>query len=156
MNAHKQVKIRILLFWVGIVFTWGCSLTSEPNPQSVDDHFREWKSMNIKNYTIDQQRLCFCIEAGYTAKVTVTNNIITNVVNLDTGAQVNSDKWHLFKTIDELFSILEEVNESKVNSIKIEYDKNYYFPTYFYVDPIKEAVDEEYGYRSINFKLTGK
>jgi hypothetical protein len=156
MSVHKGLTIKLASLLIWIVFFSGCSITSEPNPQSVEEYFREWKSKNIKNYTIEQQRLCFCIEAGYTAKISVTNNIITNVVNTSTGEQVKPERWYLFKTIEELFSILLEIDESKVHSSKIEYDEKYYFPTYFYVDPIKEAVDEEYGYRILNFTLNGK
>jgi len=83
----------------------------------------------------------------------VTNNKIISIQDSAGVQQVPQEHWQWFKTIDQLFETAINAKNGKPNSFSVEIDKEYGFPKYFFVDPIAQAADEEYGFITTSFRI---
>ena len=74
------MRISALLILIFFLFV---SCTSDTiTGYQVDAFYRIWKNQNIHNYTIDQVKSCFCIDAGSSVRLTVRADTIYSVMRL--------------------------------------------------------------------------
>jgi hypothetical protein len=108
------------------------------NPVSevdVSGHLRIWKSKNIHNYTIDQNRMCFCPHAGEVVRVTVKSDTIESTVRLSDSSAVT---YPYYVTIDSLFGMIQA---HEYDSIAVKYNEEFGYPESMDVDPQDHPVD---------------
>lgn len=84
--------------------------------------------------------------------VLVRNNKIVGVQDSAGVKQVTQEHWQWFKTIDQLFETAIKAKNDKPNSFQLQFNKEYGFPEYFWVDPNAQMADEEFGYSTTGFK----
>lgn len=150
-----MTKTKILIFAAGVLLiaTFGCiDKAFEPIIDSLEDNYTRWKSLGILDYSIVQSQLCFCVYGGSKMIIHVRNNKIVSIQDSTGAIQVPQEHWQWFKTIDQLFETAIQAKNGKPNSFSVEFDKEYGFPKYFWVDPIAQAADEEYGYSTTGFR----
>jgi hypothetical protein len=145
------MKIQIILAAIIIVAIISCDNTSEPDYSGIADPSTRWQAYGIKNYSLEQARICFCVNRGVNAKVFIIDNKIVNVLDIAKGTSLPQNEWQWYKTIDQLFATISAINKDSVASFHVDYDLKYGFPTSFFVDPNSHIADEEYGYDSKNF-----
>ena len=86
-------------------------------------------------------------------KVTVINNQITGVTDMQKGTALQVVEWQYYKTVDQLFQLISSINKDSVAAFQVAYDPKYGYPTSLSVIPNAHIADEEFGYDSDN--LTG-
>lgn len=110
-----------------------------------------WESKKIDSYTMTFNVSCFCIvDLNKPAEVVVKKNKIITVNGI---AYDNSfPLYGSYKTIQELFSHIEEMQKKNPVVEELEFDPTYGFPSYIYYDVSEIIADEEIGYRVSDFK----
>lgn len=115
----------------------GCRDEIQNSPLSADPYDR-WKSYNLHNYTIEQSRICFCVDEGVQMKIIVRSDTIFSVMRLSDSTVVGmpGSQWYL--PVDSLFAIIR--NHGK-DSIVVQYNSVYGFPESLDINPQFHAVD---------------
>ena len=120
---------------------------------------KKWQFANIKNYSFEFSRSCFCTDL-YTKKVkiTVRNNIVIKITDLST--EINKDltkeeieKGDFIITLDKLFENTMLNNFKDNYKIDIEYDDKFGFIKLWYNDSNKLIADDELLFKVDNFKI---
>ena len=109
-----------------------------------------WIGLSIDNYTLTLRRGCFCppeITDGYT--VTVSSS---EPVRVERDGDIVQLEQFLPLTVEDLFDVVEDA--AFADGLEIIYHGQWGFPIYIDVDPVANAVDEEYHYDVIDFVLT--
>jgi len=142
--------MRLPLLLVVALAAAGCA-TGPGNRLSELERARDrWAAQNISFYTITLQRSCFC---GGPMRVEVrVGEVAVTRTDLDTGEPVSSELAHLFPDIPGLFALVEQEIERPAFELTVEYDPLRGFPKQITVDPIENAVDDEYGYTITGFQ----
>ncbi len=107
-----------------------------------------WQALDIQNYDFVYGVSCFC---GFTrpnpAKLSVRGGVVVKVVPVDSaGFTREIGTPSTYPTVDSLFSILETAQKNTPKGVTVEFDPTYHFPTKMFIDPIKNAVDDEVTY----------
>jgi hypothetical protein len=108
-----------------------------PQPLVVDPYER-WHSYNLHDYTVDQARMCYCVDGGLAVRITVRSDTIAVVTRLSdmTAAPIPASKWYL--TVDSLFGI---IRSSKGDSLMVSYNAQYGYPETLDINPQLHPVD---------------
>lgn len=115
---------------------------------TIADPYVRWQAYNLTSYAIDQQVTCFCPPFGDTVSVYVRNNVVIDVIRNSDGKSILTEVPYLYKTVEELFRLTVSVHPDSVDSLLIEYDERFGFPSFIYMDVDARAVDDESSYRS--------
>ncbi len=150
----RNIKFFRAIIGFALLLVSGCvDKTVDPITDSLEDNYTRWKSLGISDYSIVQSQLCFCFYGGDKMLVLVRNNKIVSVQDSAGVKLVPQEHWQWFKTIDQLFETAISAKNGKPNSFSVELDNEYGFPKYFWVDPIAQAADEEYGFITTSFRV---
>jgi hypothetical protein len=112
------------------------------------DPYERWRSHHIRDYILEQKRSCFCVDAATWYRLRVQDDRLVEVRRLDDGSPVPESEWSRFRTIEDLFRNVDSARRGGAAQVDVTYHGYYGYPTYFFVDPIRDAVDEEYAYHS--------
>lgn len=106
-----------------------------------------WISKNITNYKMIQQRSCFCME-DYTRPMIY--DVTNNKTQKDTATYNDKDKEKIpssmevqLNNVTDAFKIIEAAIADNVDSLTVEYDKTYGYPTKISIDYNFMIADEE-------------
>lgn len=122
---------------------------------------RRWSSTGIADYRFTLVNNCFCLPAFVgPIQVVVSGGAVES---LTLGPDVDDPAWagstvpaetteQVAGTAEALFAIIRERIGQK--DFRAEYDEATGFPLEFYSDPIPEAADDEYGFRTAAFEAT--
>jgi hypothetical protein len=124
-----------------------------PEQKALDAAQARWTATRpaSNTYVIRQTVQCFCANGGVAFVVTVTNGAITRVRNPLTSADLPETQYSQFRTIDQLFSALRSALQTKGALKMAEYDATYGYPTEMSLDPLPNAVDDEYAVSTRDF-----
>jgi len=140
-----------ILFLLSIVLLLSCSENPfEADSDKVEQEYNKWKAFNIKSYTIKQQTLGMLPSSELMVKVFVVNNHITNVVDTTGIVQIEPPQFSIYKTIDQLFQDALNIKNTKPSSYSFVYDEKHNYPRYFYIDPSRTRIGDEFGYATQN------
>lgn len=98
-----------------------------------------WQSKGLDDYVITIERQCFC--PGGQFEITVVDGIVTGVTN-DTLPVRPDEVQGLPKTVPELFAVVSGLPAEA--AVTVSYDETFGFPALIEVDPIPNAIDDEY------------
>ena len=148
------INMKKLLIFISFIFLFTqCKEESvDPSLSRVEEYYIKWKSFGIDSYSIIQTKECFCVDRGIKAIVVVRNDKIISVEDSTGVVQIPQERWQYFKTINQLFETAIDAQKKKPANFIIEYDDNYKFPTYLYVNPSSSVIDEEYAFVTSNFQ----
>jgi hypothetical protein len=144
------MSIRIGLLFVLCFLGIACNKSVEPDFSYITNPHTRWQAYGFTTYSIDQHLSCFCANVGITVRVFVKDNHVVLVTEKATGDTLPSEYWRSYKTIEELFTIIQGINEDSVAEFNVTYDAKFGYPTSFYVDLSAQMADEEYQYTSAN------
>lgn len=106
-----------------------------------------WKSKNITSYKMIQQRSCFCM-GDYIRPMIY--DVSKEIAQRGTARYNDNNKEQLSPTMDvelnsvtDAFSIIENAIKENVDSLTVEYDKTYGYPTKIAIDTNFMIADEE-------------
>lgn len=98
-----------------------------------------WQSKGIDDYDITIEQQCFCPSQQY--EITVVDGIV-NGVTVD-GMPVRPDQMRAQpKTVPELFALVAGLSPEAASTVS--YDEEFGYPALISVDPIPNAIDDEY------------
>lgn len=109
-----------------------------------------WNLQGAANYTIRGSTSCFCIYGGHDVDVAVTNGVVTGVTLVSTNAALPSELAGGFRSVEQLFDLIDEAIRKDAHQLHAEYDADRGFPTRLWIDWSDRVADEEYG-----FTITG-
>ena len=143
-----RLRISVLLLIV-LIFS---SCSSDTNIRSEKFNLNlareKWENANITNYSIKEQKNCFC--GGLLEwEVYVENNVKVKVSydesKLPPG-QTYDDIFENARTIEDAFDFIESLFKKDLASLSITYDNIYGYPHHISIDYVEGAVDDEIGY----------
>jgi len=125
---------KLFLILLALLGLAACNkeLVSEAPPQTP---YELWRSKNLRDYTIDQVRTCFCPDAGDAVRITVRSDTIFSLTKVSDGSVVTSPYYY---TVDSLFGIIKNPNG---DSLVVRYNSIYGFPEYLDINPQQHPVD---------------
>lgn len=125
---------NILLYLAAVLLFISCNENQLPEPGN-QSQYDFWKSKNIRNYSVEQVRSCFCPGAGQRVMLTVSADTILSVVRISDGQMI--DKSH-YLSIESLFEL---ISRSRNDSISIKYNREYGYPELLDINPQLHPVD---------------
>lgn len=132
---------------------------SDNSTNPLDKDFRiyknardRWDAYALDKYSINQTVLCYCPNAGEPYKLSVAGDSILSAQNVRTGNYVTDHSIIVFRTVDEIFDLIESVDPDSVAYINVEYHERYGYPTQLYIDYNAQMADEEMGYQMKDLK----
>lgn len=140
---------RMRLIWLAALLTTfspACRETKTLQPGPLTP-FEQWQSLNLHNYTIDQQRSCYCPYAGELMRVTVRADTVARVLRISDSTVVVSP---VCISVGSLFEI---VRNCQCDSLVVRYHAQYGYPEYLDVDPQLHPVDGGYLYTTSNLRI---
>jgi hypothetical protein len=106
---------------------------------------RRWQASGISQYELRMRRSCGeCLPAAALA-VVVSVSAGEKTVSLAENGEPVETLQHLYPDVDGLFDLIEEMVLAGAE-IEVEYDGQRGFPRSISVDPVPDAVDDEFGY----------
>lgn len=120
------------------------------NTTDYSTHYIQWRSNNIHDYTIEQARYCFCPNGGLKVQVTVRADSVFSVMRLSDSMIIPYPNSERYVSIDSLFSIIEN---NETDSLVVEYDSIYGYPTKLDINPQLHPVDGGVLYETSNLKI---
>ena len=124
---------RIVMFLV-LVFIVSCRTEKVTEPV-VSTPYELWLSKNIHDYSIDQTRSCFCINAGVAVRITIKADTVFSVVKISDNSLITTGYYF---TVDSLFGI---INDSENDSLVIKYNDEYGYPEFLDINPQLHPID---------------
>lgn len=89
---------------------------------------------NSFDYSIEQQRNCFCPQAGVWVKLFINADTVTDAIRLSDNDHLTYAQRKPYKSIKELFDLIARFDSTTYNlTIKIDSVNNY--PSYIYFNP---------------------
>lgn len=112
-----------------------------------------WLALGIQNYDFVFQLSCFCgIEGPNPAKLTVRDGAVTSVSAVDSAVSPSvTPPLSTYPTVDSLFAILERAQKATPAGVTVTFDPTYHYPSKIFVDPVKNATDDETTYTVLKF-----
>lgn len=102
-----------------------------------------WRAYGLKNYSIEQKRLCFCRFPHEFVKLVVKDNKIVAGFDLTNGKPVPASILQYYQTVDSLFVWIEEMKALNPERLDIEYDSRFGFPKKIAFDYSAGVADDE-------------
>lgn len=107
-----------------------------------------WLALGIQNYDFVYQVSCFCAFQGPNpAKISVRGGAVTGVASTDSAISPGvTPPPSSYPTVDSLFSILERAQKATPAGVTVNFDPTYHYPSRIFVDPVKNAADDDITY----------
>ncbi|MBK8247969.1 MAG: hypothetical protein IPK85_11300 [Gemmatimonadetes bacterium] len=107
-----------------------------------------WNLHGATAYTMRGSAQCFCILGGREVEIDVAGGRVTRVRLVDTGADIPSEFVASYRSVEELFDLVDEAIRSGAHRLEVTYDAQRGFPTQLWIDWSDRIADEEYGFRA--------
>lgn len=131
---------------IALIFLAGCDLITGTTPERA-----LWDALDIKNYDFVYGESCFC---GFSRPNPVKLSVRDGVVSAATpvGSYIGTmPALNTYPTMDSVFAILERAQKNTPSGVTVEFDPTYHYPTRIFVDPLKNAADDEVTYTVQSF-----
>lgn len=151
----KAIKPRFALTIVAaFVFMLSIACEHAASPTALEEltHFDfssipepagRWQAYGLKNYSIEQKRVCFCRFPQSFVRLTIKDNKIVNGIDLATNQPVPQETLQYYQTIDELFAWIKEAQALNPARLEIEYNARFGYPEKIAFDYSTGVADDE-------------
>lgn len=116
----------------------------------LEDAEQRWDAAGIDDYAYTLTWRCFCPEGG----VPVTIEVQAGEVVAST-AEEELDATYEARTVPDLFDTVRDAIASAPDAFEVTYDATLGYPTMLEVDPMANALDEEYGFEAAELAAAG-
>ncbi len=138
----KKALLALLPFLAGcVIFT----SDSQDVQTEINEHRSLWDVAAITDYSIRFQNLCFnCLpEFLIPVRITVRDDTIDTVTDLDSGDPITEFTPGVFPTIDVLFDFIQNAIDNAASQIDIRYDAVLGYPTDIDIDPSRSFFNDD-------------
>ncbi len=151
----KTIKSRIALTLVAafvLMLSIACEHAASPTAtnelsqldfSSIAEPAGRWQAYGLKNYSIEQKRVCFCRFPHGFVRLTVEDNKITGGIDLTTNQPVPPETLQYYQTINELFAWIKEAQALNPVRLEIEYNARFGYPEKIAFDYSTDVADDE-------------
>lgn len=139
--------MRKILSIISVLFLCASCKNAQVTESVPKTPYELWQSLNLHNYTIDQKRSCFCIDAGELVRITVRSDTVYSVIKLSNNSVVTN---RFYYSVESMFGI---INNSKNDSLVIKYNQQYGFPEYLDINPQWHPIDGGALYETSNLRI---
>jgi hypothetical protein len=154
MSQCRAFRPFVLVFALAGVS--GCSvlgLSNGADRDRLNDERRAWNAQHISSYSYTYRAGCFCPPSVTdSVRIVVRHDTIASMTYIDSGLPVEPNVRSLFHTIPGLFDLLEDALDRDADDFRVTYDARYHFPSDANIDYMKNAADEELGFRVTSFQ----
>ncbi|MCP4139628.1 MAG: hypothetical protein GY755_04955 [Chloroflexi bacterium] len=113
-----------------------------------------WEKQAAENYQYTLAVFCNCpSEFDEPVIIRVQNGEAVSIKNTNSSAEMESDLFSAYDTIDELFDVIQLAIERGADEIKVNYDSDYGYPINISIDYDLEGIDDEEGYTISNVEI---
>jgi len=154
MTTPRVLVLTLLAFLTLSAASCAILPQSTPDPRlarerDIATHQAQWQALAISSYTVSITRGCFCPpDSSGPFRITVKNGVVASVTY--EGRPVPADRVASFPlTIDAVFALLRAQGPDAEMTLAWDPDRG--FPTSASVDPIPDAVDDEFSITVADF-----
>lgn len=142
MKQTSYMNVRIVLLLILFSMIAACADT-RTSPADLEQ-LHKWESMGIRDYVIQQQRQCFCVDGGRIAEIVIRADTIFSITAVDTLPYPLQSSEYL--SIGSLFAFIETSRMLSSARIEVIYNEQLGYPERVFVDHLPNAVDDEIAY----------
>jgi uncharacterized protein DUF6174 len=127
----------------------GCDDIVGPNDErrALRDNRRLFEREVGASYSYDYRNVRFAVgPVVEPVRIQVRAGAIVSVVSRATGQSMPPDAWRHYETVLDLFTTIEAAYENNAAEVRVEYHRQYGYPTDVYIDRDRRIADEEAGY----------
>lgn len=146
MRSRRRTEIVALL-----ALTAACSTVDGPSG-SYDQHLKAWREIEPTSYEFEYAQQCFCVQSGIWWRIQVSNGAFVSATPIVDPVPTGVTARHL--TIDSVFAQVRAALDDKHATVAITYDPVWHNPSVLSVDPLKNAVDDEWALLARAVKAT--
>ncbi len=114
-----------------------------------------WKENSLTDYAFTFEQECYC-STPPKSRIYVVNNVVYSVRDLGANHWLKKDDLRYFKTIDQLFLLIDSTLAKQPDSIHIELDRYLGFPKRVEINPRYRIADDEINFHISDLKLLKK
>lgn len=130
------------------------SIVANSNLRPLRINRRLWNQQKILNYRYTLSNSCFCIpEARGPVVIEVRNGITTSITSVATGQPANPEFFQNYNTIPKLFHVIRDAIAKQADSLTVEYNPTFGYPTQINIDYKFQLADEELFLTIENFEV---
>ncbi len=140
---------RIMAVTALALATAGCGIVDSDGKErqrELNDARTRWRAAELSDYHYEVRQLCFCGLGGVRIDVVVRDGVVVGATQVDGGEviDVGQQPWAA-PSIDDLFERIQEILDEDPHEFSAEYDPVLGYPVTVSADPVRNAVDEEWG-----------
>ena len=144
----RAARARLMAL-VGLAAAIGC--TSPAGPSEIEETLHEnrsrFRALVGDSYVFDYRNLCFCpVFLVDGVRITVREHRIVSVAALTDGQPEPPERWHFYKTVEGVFSAIEDAVGRDPATLEVSYDQRLGYPTHVFIDLDLMIADEEQTY----------
>ena len=146
----QSIRRPISLLLAGLLACGGDGIGG-PEATQLARAERLWNRSGVgaRSYTMQQRRVCFCLDGDMFFEITVSGGTISRVVHASTGEPLPASFHARFRTVEALFAEIQAATGRGVLT-GVEYDPTLGYPARVSLDPIPAAADDEVTYITRN------
>lgn len=145
--------IRSLLLILTVFLLLSCDSDDTSVQNELELNRQKWQGHDIKNYSIQENYLCFCV--GLLEWEIIVHDGMKDTLIFDTSRlsdnQTYSDVFEKSRSIEEAFEFIQNFDTDAVDFFEATYDSIYGYPTKIDIDYRAGLADEEIIYAYSNF-----
>jgi len=147
-------KLILLVLCFGVLP--GCfhddeSIDNTAEAEKYSRNLQIWLDANITDYQFTYHENCFCMPQEDLI-IQVQNSTVASAFYAQSGEYVANDQLGSVPAIDDLFAVIKDALDRNAYEINSTYHADYGFPQHIYIDYLKNAVDEEFGFTVSDFQ----
>lgn len=151
LNADAPVPLRLgraISLACMVLPAAGCDSATGPSDRERELAHRrlQWTQQSLVDYDFVMRHECFCVLGGVPILVQVRGDTVTSQTVVESGTEIPTGQWPTRRTVDDLFSVLEEAFDRRAVRVEVSYDDALGYPRTAFIDYQQNAVDEEYGW----------
>ncbi|NUQ13062.1 MAG: hypothetical protein HUU26_12180 [Gemmatimonadaceae bacterium] len=136
------------------VLSAGCGSlgpSDDPGRRQLADQRQQWATAGIATYEYVVRNTCFCTLSGQDVRVTVVSGVVTARTVVETGEPVPAASTSSYRTIPALFDVIQDAFDRDAADVQVQYDFDYGFPAFVYIDYDPGKADEHFGWTVVSF-----
>ena len=135
-----------------LIGSWSCGAAGPATPVLELARAKAiWNASAIPNYEYVVANQCFCGFGGVPVRIVVENGVVTSMTILASGQPVPPTAASAYHDINGLFLVIDDAIRRNAAVISAEYSPVYGFPSSVFIDYVRSAADEEFGFEVQSF-----
>ena len=133
-----------------------CRLITDPGrldsaARDLSRNMLKWQSQGYSSYDYVVSNQCFCVMGGVPVRVSVRGNLVVGIHYVSDDQSLPPDLAVLYRDVDGLFRVIHDAISARAASVNATYDPTLGYPADVFIDNIKNAADDEFGFHVVSF-----